>query len=147
MGRNKHKQHYKHEFYRSKSIDEMIVYYVKQKSLKEDLSSYEVDNLITYWRNRVKTFHYFVLICYKNNTPIYYSISTGLTNAFFDSKDLDAEIMNMVYLHVIKKGNYTIINPNNVVELEDAYLAYEESYKLKDNQELMTKSLKRILNK
>ncbi len=55
--------------------------------------------------------------------------------------------MNMVYLYIIQKGNCVFINPNAITNLEDGYLAYEESYKLKDNPELMTKSLQRILSK
>ena len=139
----------KRKNYVPKEIYEIISYYVRKKLKNEQVKDYdtEVANLIEYWEKRVKTFHYFVLIGYRDNTPIYYSITTGLTNIFFDYHDDDAEMMNIVYQYVIEHENYVIVNPNNVIDLEDAYLAYEESYNLKDNRELMTKSLKRILSK
>ena len=132
-----------------KGIYDIIGYYVRKKLKNEQVKDYdkEVANLIEYWKKRITSFHYFVLIGYRNNTPIYYSITTGLTNSFYDYHDDDSEMMNIVYLYVIEHENYVFINPNNVANLEDAYLAYEESYKLKDNRELMTKSLKRILAK
>ena len=139
----------KRKNYVPKEIYEIISYYVRKKLKNEQVKDYdkEVANLIEYWKKRVKTFHYFVLIGYRDNTPIYYSITTGLTNVFFDYHDDDAEMMNIVYQYVIEHENYVIVNPDKVIDLEDAYLAYEESYNLKDNRELMTKSLKRILSK
>lgn len=139
----------KRKNYVPKEIYEIISYYVRKKLKNEQVKDYdkEVANLIEYWKRRVTTFHYFVLIGYRNNNPIYYSITTGLTNFFLDYHDDDAEMMNIAYAYVIEHENYVIVNPNIVVDLEDAYLAYEESYNLKDNQELMTKSLKRILSK
>ena len=129
-----------------KGIYDIICYYARKKLKNEQVKDYdkELANLIDYWKRRVTTFHYFVLIGHRNNTPIYYSITTGLTNSFFD---YDSEMMNIVYLYVIEHENYVIVNPDKVANLEDAYLAYEESYSLKDNRELMTKSLKRILEK
>ncbi len=140
---------HKKKKYIPKGINEIINYYVRKKLKNEQVSNYdrELANLIDYWKMRVTTFHYFVLIGYRNNTPIYYSITTGLTNSFYDKHDDDAEMMNIVYLYVIEHGNFVFINPNKITNLEDAYLAYEESYNLKDNHELMTKSLKRILEK
>ena len=130
-------------------IYDIIYYYARKKLKNEQVKDYdkELTNLIDYWKKRVTDFHYFVLIDYRNNTPIYYSITTGLTNFFYDKHDDDAEMMNIVYLYVIEHGNFVFINPNKITNLEDAYLAYEESYNLKDNHELMTKSLKRILEK
>ena len=132
-----------------KGIYDIICYYARKKLKNEQVKDYdrELANLINYWEKRVKAFHYFILIGYRNNTPIYYSITTGLTNSFYDSHDDDSEMMNLVYLYVIEHENYVFISTDKVINLEDAYLAYEESYELKDNQELMTKSLKRILTK
>ena len=140
---------HKKKKYVPKGIYDTIGYYARKKLKNDQVTDYdkELANLIDYWEKRVTSFHYFILIDRKNNIPIYYSVNTGLTNSFYNYHDDDAEMMNIVYLYVIEHGNYVIINPNKITDLEDAYLAYEKSYKLKDNKELMTKSLKRILTK
>ncbi len=88
--KHKKKKHH-HSLFNPQNIDNMLIHYAKTKQRTENLPPNEVTNLITYWRNRIKAYHYFILIGYKNTTPIYYSINTGVTNSFFNNHDSDSK--------------------------------------------------------
>ena len=109
------------------SLKDLLNYYIKTLKRKGIISSREEEYLVKeYWYKRACAFQYFIIIGYDGKDPIYYSINTGLTNQLKDFDDDDSFILTEIFNYVMQYGEYEILDPYHMIDLEDGYMAYDE---------------------